>query len=105
MRLGEKFIKDHLCPAGHQCRMVLSTLGKLKILLNVNYFTYWFFMLMGDSAKFYEKIGYEPCYPMTKTKHSPKSDIYFRQSNLVVQEKVTVTKYKGQDQFWLHKIL
>ena len=58
-----------------------------------------------DSANFYKKIGYVPCFPEAKTKHLPASEMYLRMSKLNVQEKKTVTKYKGQDQYWLHKIL
>jgi len=84
MRLSERYISEYLAPEAEKARMVLSTL---------------------DSAKFYQKIGYEPCYPMTKTKHSPMSEMYIRQSRLVTQEKTFITKYKGQDQYWLHKLL
>ena len=48
MRLAERFIKEHLAPTGSRPRLVLSTL---------------------DSALFYAKIGYKPCYPEAKTKH------------------------------------
>jgi len=84
MRLSERYISEYLAPETEKARLVLSTL---------------------DSAKFYQKIGYEPCYPMTKTKHSPMSEMYIRQSRLVTQEQTFVTKYKGQDQYWLHKLL
>ena len=57
MRLSERYISEYLAPEAEKARMVLSTL---------------------DSAKFYQKIGYEPCYPMTKTKHSPMSEMYIR---------------------------
>ena len=55
MRLSERYISEYLAPETEKARLVLSTL---------------------DSAKFYQKIGYEPCYPMTKTKHSPMSEMY-----------------------------
>ena len=57
MRLSERYISEYLAPETEKARLVLSTL---------------------DSAKFYQKIGYEPCYPMTKTKHSPMSEMYIR---------------------------
>ena len=57
MRLSERYISEYLAPETDKARLVLSTL---------------------DSAKFYQKIGYEPCYPMTKTKHSPMSEMYIR---------------------------
>ena len=57
MRLSERYISEYLAPETEKARLVLSTL---------------------DSAKFYQKIGYEPCYPMTKTKHSPMSEMYLR---------------------------
>ena len=48
MRLAERFIAEHLAPKGTKPRLVLSTL---------------------DSAAFYAKIGYKPCFPEAKTKH------------------------------------
>lgn len=61
MRLSERYISEYLAPETEKARLVLSTL---------------------DSAKFYQKIGYEPCYPMTKTKHSPMSEMYIRNQGL-----------------------